>query len=110
MSAIHSSWLALLYRDWQNITHVFIEQDVKEQAKEIFGFSALPFTVVFGKEGNILASGDPKTLSLKSIVSEDSKPKASGGLAFDEDFWAWYIIYFRKYTASRSLLSHCMYN
>jgi hypothetical protein len=76
----------LLYRDWQNITHVFIEQDVKEQAKEIFGFSALPFTVVFGKEGNILASGDPKTLSLKSIVSEDSKPKASGGLAFDEDF------------------------
>lgn len=39
-------------RTWENVTHVFVEESVKDQAKEAFGYSAVPFYAVFDKVGS----------------------------------------------------------
>lgn len=77
--------------EWENIHHIFIEQDVKEECKRIFGFSMLPFTVVLRKVGDsntLLFSGDPKAMNLKELVAVASTSAAGNGgsLSFDEDF------------------------
>lgn len=44
----------LSHRTWDNLMHVFVEEDVKDQAKAAFGYSAVPFYVVFDKVTTIL--------------------------------------------------------
>ena len=41
--------LFLLSRTWENLVHVFVEEDMKDQAKAAFGYTAVPFYVVFDK-------------------------------------------------------------
>jgi hypothetical protein len=70
--------------EWENIVHVFMEQDVKEQAKRILGFTSVPFVAVYGAEGHLLGSGDPKSVSVQALLTTANKP--TGGLLFDDDF------------------------
>jgi hypothetical protein len=38
-----------LIRTWANVTHVFVEESIKEKAKAAFGYTSVPFYVVFNK-------------------------------------------------------------
>ena len=82
-----------MYYSWENLTHIFVEESDKEKAKAAFGFTAVPFYVVFDKDGTIVASGDSKTIDYVSLIpntsSVDSKVQASATqnlVSFDEDF------------------------
>ena len=41
--------LCYFSRTWENLVHVFVEEDMKDQAKAAFGYTAVPFYVVFDK-------------------------------------------------------------
>jgi len=79
---------------YENLTHVFMEIDAKEKAKEVFGFSAVPFVVVVRSDGTVLGQGDPKTINYVELLKSHgehhvptaSQPTASHSLVFDEDF------------------------
>lgn len=56
-------------QDWENLTHVFAEIDVKEEMKATFGFTAVPFYVVFDEDGTIVGSGESKTFNYTTCLS-----------------------------------------
>lgn len=58
-----------LCQDWDNLTHTFMEMDVKEEAKKAFGFNAVPFYVVVSKDGRVLGAGDPKKINYEELLS-----------------------------------------
>ena len=58
-----------LTQDWTNLTHAFMEADVKEEAKKAFGFAAVPFYVVVNKDGRILGAGDPKKIDYEELLN-----------------------------------------
>lgn len=45
----HCNVLVNCVRTWNNIVHIFVEESVKDQAKEAFGYTAVPYYVVFNK-------------------------------------------------------------
>jgi hypothetical protein len=49
-----------LFSGWTSLTHVFMDLDTKEKAKQFWNFSAVPFYVVVSSQGATLASGSPK--------------------------------------------------
>jgi thiol-disulfide isomerase/thioredoxin len=93
-----------LTQDWTNLTHAFMEADVKEEAKKAFGFAAVPFYVVVNKEGTILGAGDPKKIDYEVLLNapapeiaeiaekampateEETKPATENVFTLDEDF------------------------
>jgi hypothetical protein len=40
-------------RQWDNLTLLYMDEEVKEQAKAILGLKAVPYLVVVGKVGQI---------------------------------------------------------
>jgi hypothetical protein len=73
---------------WENLTHVFMEVEVKEEAKALFGFNAVPFVIVVDKDGNVIGHGDPKTVDYAALVAGGAAAAAgaSAPLVLDEDF------------------------
>ena len=65
-----------LTMDWENLTHVFMEVDMKELAKKAFGFTQVPFYVVVGESGSILGMGDPKNIDYEQLLAEETNVKA----------------------------------
>ena len=63
--------------EWEDLTHVFMEVEHKDAAKSAFGFSAVPFVIIVDKSGNIISSGDPKSLDYATLL----KTAASGATA-----------------------------
>ena len=45
---------------WGNLHHIFVETRNKDTLKTAFGYSAVPFYVLFDKTGAIIKSGDSK--------------------------------------------------
>ena len=73
--------------NWENMAHVFMEMDVKENAKAAFGFSAVPFVVVVDKSGAVIGQGDPKLVDYAELLSKPQPPTGrSPDLVLDEDF------------------------
>ena len=78
---------------WENLTHVFMEIDVKEEAKLFFGFTAVPFIVVIDIDGTVLGKGDPKSFDYMSLLKNTTTTNTAastvvvpGMLTLDEDF------------------------
>lgn len=55
--------------DWDNLTHVFVDLKDKEAVKSTFGFSAVPFYVVFDQNGTIVGKGEPKAFDYQSVLA-----------------------------------------
>lgn len=75
---------------WENLVHVFMDIDVKEEAKQIFGFTSVPFVVLIDKDGAILGHGDPKSFDYMAMLQNASKlditAQVPSTLVLDEDF------------------------
>ena len=41
----------------------------KEKAKEIFGFKAVPYCLIFSPSGELVASNDPKEIDFESVFN-----------------------------------------
>lgn len=67
--------LELLEGQWENLKHCYMTFEEKEAAKATFGFSSVPFSVVFDADGAILFKGDPKDINFKTVF--DTKPTAA---------------------------------
>lgn len=66
-----------------------MEADVKEEAKALLGFTAVPYLAVVGRDGTILGHGDPKAFDYMALVRGalgGGAVPAAGILALDEDF------------------------
>jgi len=81
--------------EWGNLLHVFMEIEVKEQAKAAFGFAAVPFYVVVDRQGNVVGSGDPKTVDFVKLLADTKVPSSAAAASssatipefkLDEDF------------------------
>ena len=64
-----------LTMEWENMTHAFMEVDMKEQAKKAFGFTQVPFYVVVGTSGTILGMGDPKKIDYEGLLAKETELK-----------------------------------
>ena len=53
--------------NWDNLMKLYLTIDGKEKAKELFGFKAVPFCVVFSTDGSLIASDDPKNINFDSL-------------------------------------------
>ena len=60
--------------DWENMTHVFMDMEMKEEAKKLLGFTAVPFYVVVDKNGNITGKGDPKKIDYMELLNTEAQP------------------------------------
>jgi thiol-disulfide isomerase/thioredoxin len=67
--------LELLEGQWENLKHCYMTFDEKEAAKAAFGFSSVPFCVVFGADGAVHYKGDPKDIDYATVF--DAKPASS---------------------------------
>lgn len=80
--------------EWENLQHVYMEVGQKEIAKAEYPFSAVPFCVVFGADGAVLAKGDPKGIDFAAAFeAQPAKPLGEANrdmpkqvLTLDEDF------------------------
>jgi hypothetical protein len=64
-------------RGWENITHSFMELDVKEKAKEYFGFSSVPFIVAVSNNGVVVEKGSPKVVTVEFLETSFLSGKAA---------------------------------
>ena len=67
--------LDLLEGQWENLKHMYMNVAEKEAAKAQFGFTQLPFAVVFGADGTVLFSGDPQGIDFATVFA--AKPVAA---------------------------------
>lgn len=71
-----------------------MEPEVKEEAKELLGFTTVPYVAVIDKNGTILGHGDPKSFDYMALARAGAKnaPAAAAvgvphpTFALDEDF------------------------
>lgn len=61
-----------LVGDWDNITHVFMDMEMKEEAKKLLNFAAVPFYVIVNKDGVITGKGDPKKMDYIALLNKPS--------------------------------------
>jgi hypothetical protein len=52
---------------WQNVSHYFMDQKDKEQAKKALGFKSVPFYVVLDESGSITQSGNQKAIDFEEV-------------------------------------------
>eukprot|EP00545_Synedropsis_sp_CCMP1620_P010232 CAMPEP_0119015028 /NCGR_PEP_ID=MMETSP1176-20130426/10519_1 /TAXON_ID=265551 /ORGANISM="Synedropsis recta cf, Strain CCMP1620" /LENGTH=184 /DNA_ID=CAMNT_0006968287 /DNA_START=73 /DNA_END=627 /DNA_ORIENTATION=+ len=52
---------------WQNISHYFMEQVDKEEAKKVLGFKSVPFYVFCDESGTMTQTGSTKTINFDDI-------------------------------------------
>ena len=57
---------------WENLTHCYMTADEKAKAKAEFGFTAVPFCVVFGADGAVLFKGDPSQIDFATVFTTPS--------------------------------------
>lgn len=57
---------------WENLEHLYMTIEEKESAKELYGFKAVPFCVVYSVDGELLAKGDPKTIDFKLLFDDNN--------------------------------------
>lgn len=66
-SALPSSFS---FFSWQDMRHIFTAQSDKESMRDVFGFKAVPFYVVFNPEGKIISMGDSKAINAVEVLRE----------------------------------------
>tara|TARA_B110001452_G_C15193500_1_gene414327 strand:+ start:28 stop:615 length:588 start_codon:yes stop_codon:yes gene_type:complete len=54
---------------WDNLKHCYMTAEQKAAAKAEFGFSAVPFCIVFGVDGAVLYQGDPSKIDFGTIFN-----------------------------------------
>ena len=54
---------------WENLTHCFMTVDEKSMIKSEFGFTAVPFCIVFGADGAVLFKGDPSQIDFDTVFA-----------------------------------------
>ena len=67
----------LLEDDLENLTHLFMSTEEKEVAKAEFGFTAVPFCVVFDAGGSVLYTGDPMAVDFGTVFDAPAPPTPS---------------------------------
>ena len=73
--------LELLDGMWENLTHLYMPFEDKEKAKELLGFKAVPFCVVFAEDGSILFKGDPGAVDFDTVFTAAAAvDEVAGGL------------------------------
>ena len=70
---------------WQNVNHYYMSQSDKEKAKQILGFSSVPFYVILNKDGDIIQSGNKVDFD-QIVKKEEIVENEVRELSFDEDF------------------------
>lgn len=55
---------------WGNLHHIFVETENKDTLKAAFGYSTVPFYVMFDKTGAIIKSGDSKAFDYSSELTK----------------------------------------
>jgi thiol-disulfide isomerase/thioredoxin len=66
--------LELLEGQWENLTHLYMTFEAKEQAKKAFGFKAVPFVAVFSADGALRFAGEPGDVDFATVF--DAPPVA----------------------------------
>ena len=59
--------LEQLEGQFENLKHCYMTFEEKEKAKAAFGFSAVPFCIIFNAAGAILFKGDPKDVDFATF-------------------------------------------
>ena len=75
--------------DWNNLTHIWMDLEEKEQAKKEFNFTSVPFYVVVGRDGIVIASGEPKTMNYVQLLKnadENVLSNSNAELVLDAEF------------------------
>eukprot|EP00310_Coccolithus_braarudii_P012384 CAMPEP_0183349606 /NCGR_PEP_ID=MMETSP0164_2-20130417/13734_1 /TAXON_ID=221442 /ORGANISM="Coccolithus pelagicus ssp braarudi, Strain PLY182g" /LENGTH=186 /DNA_ID=CAMNT_0025521353 /DNA_START=27 /DNA_END=587 /DNA_ORIENTATION=+ len=88
--------------EWEELVHLYATVREKEIAKAEYGFSTVPFCVVFAADGEVLSMGDPARLNFddlltvltKQVPVDDRQPMKDanrelpslGALDLDADF------------------------
>jgi thiol-disulfide isomerase/thioredoxin len=52
---------------WQNVSHYFMDQKNKEEAKKVLGFRSVPFYVVLDENGSITQLGNGKSIDFDEV-------------------------------------------
>ena len=73
--------LELLEGQWENLQHVYMTFDEKEAAKKRWGFTAVPFCVVFGADGKELFKGNPKDVDFTTVFDVQAVTASLAGVA-----------------------------
>lgn len=73
------------YSTWENLAIIFVEEEHKDALKAAFGYSAVPFYIFFNATGQVVKSGDGKSINVESDLALTSSA-GMNGLNFDEDF------------------------
>lgn len=87
---------------WDRVSHFFMDQENKEEAKKILGFKQVPFYVVLNEEGDIVQMGSKKYIDFDNLpgmiqpkseeegkqgsVEEEKKEESSAFEILDLDF------------------------
>lgn len=61
---------------WENLKHCFMTVDEKAMCKAEFGFTAVPFCVVFGADGNVLFKGEPSKIDFTTVFNPPAPVEA----------------------------------
>lgn len=69
---------------WENLAVIFVEEEHKDALKAAFGYSAVPFYIIFNAAGQVAKSGDSKAINIEQDLALASSSGAA--LNFDEDF------------------------
>lgn len=57
---------------WQNVDHYFMEHQYKEEAKNVLGFSAVPFYVMLNEKGETIQMGN--AIDFERLAVEEAEP------------------------------------
>jgi thiol-disulfide isomerase/thioredoxin len=76
----HEGATALAAGKWENMQHVSVDEDTREELKQALGMSSVPFYVIITSTGRILTAGSPKDVPVEQLAAllladgENSKP------------------------------------
>lgn len=65
---------------------IFVEEEHKDALKAHFGYSAVPFYIIFNAAGQVAKSGDSKVINIEEDLALASASASGAALSFDEDF------------------------
>lgn len=69
---------------WDKVSHFFMDQEHKEEAKKILGFKQVPFYVVLNQEGDIVQMGSKKYIDFEHLPGM-IEPKLEKGVTEKKD-------------------------
>ena len=65
MLGAHGGWVE--EGEWDNMSHAFVDPEIKEVAKETFGFKSVPHYVVADQTGQVRFTGGVKAFRLEDV-------------------------------------------